>query len=575
MSRASRRTLVSHKLRPFNTGDAEVDRHLDEQMRDHTAQVFEKIRYFDKYTPDNEITKAEIDGSATPTDFTYLPGHVLRYGADPTGATDSTTAFQAALNAVQFGGTVIIPTGTFLLSTGLKIPGSGIQIGGAGKWSTILKWAGSAGAVFSMLSTASANSYCKLEDFAIVLSNSADIGIDATSLGLSVFSNLRIWGSSVSLSFTASVGGAAAGTLTAAIANGTYVFIFANGEMRTVTIAGGTGATWAGVLLAGTITTALIQNGTGILLASSASAYTNDLYSLDIQNCIIGIRIHNGANEQRFFGGQVLSCTTGLTADSTGASLSDDIRIFGMRFENNITAINISDWNNFLIVGCRLEKSTGGTYGVYYSGGSASLYPLLLINNLYASFSAGNAIFNNAATGTILQIAESPYDYQDNTGTGTRHIGLGKLTVGNPGGTGGGTIQSEDSTGNAALNLSGQGNGAVKAQSGFVTSLSTVTYSASMTPNAIAGNHFIITATNGTAFTINSPSNLAAAQTGQRFTIEIRNTSGGALGAATWNAAYKMSAWTNPANGFSRSIDFLFDGTNLIQVSQTGVDVPN
>jgi hypothetical protein len=99
-----------------------------------------------------------------------------------------------------------------------------------------------------------------------------------------------------------------------------------------------------------------------------------------------------------------------------------------------------------------------------------------------------------------------------------------------------------------------------------------VTYSASMTPDASLGNEFDITVTDANAFTINT---FSKAADGQRVTITIRNASGGAMGAVTWSAAFKMSAWTQPANGFSRSIDFKYNGTNWVQVSQTGVDVPN
>lgn len=99
-----------------------------------------------------------------------------------------------------------------------------------------------------------------------------------------------------------------------------------------------------------------------------------------------------------------------------------------------------------------------------------------------------------------------------------------------------------------------------------------ITYSASMTADCALGTDFQITATNGTAFTINAPTNPADDMVR---TFTIRNTSGGALGAATWNAVFKMSAWTNPANGNSRSITFRYDGTNWLQIAQTGVDVPN
>lgn len=106
----------------------------------------------------------------------------------------------------------------------------------------------------------------------------------------------------------------------------------------------------------------------------------------------------------------------------------------------------------------------------------------------------------------------------------------------------------------------------------FIAPENTITYSASMTPDALAGQRQIITATNGTAFTINAPSNPV---TGVRMTITIRNASGGALGAITWNAVFKMAAFTAPANGFSRSVDFQFNGSAWVQVAQTGVDVPN
>jgi hypothetical protein len=82
---------------------------------------------------------------------------------------------------------------------------------------------------------------------------------------------------------------------------------------------------------------------------------------------------------------------------------------------------------------------------------------------------------------------------------------------------------------------------------------------------------FDITANNGTAFTINAPTNPV---TGQVIYITIRNTSGGALGVITWNAVFKMVALTNPANGNSRTVFFKYNGTNWVQM-RTDTDVPN
>lgn len=88
-----------------------------------------------------------------------------------------------------------------------------------------------------------------------------------------------------------------------------------------------------------------------------------------------------------------------------------------------------------------------------------------------------------------------------------------------------------------------------------------------------AGTLVNINVTSTSAFTINSPTNDGA--NGQQLTICIKNTSGGALLGVTWGSEYKLSSWTNPANGFSRSISFFYDGTNWIEYSRTTADVPN
>lgn len=101
---------------------------------------------------------------------------------------------------------------------------------------------------------------------------------------------------------------------------------------------------------------------------------------------------------------------------------------------------------------------------------------------------------------------------------------------------------------------------------------STVAYSAAMNIDSTVANVFTITATNATPFTINSPT---GGEDGCYLTVTVRNTSGGALGAATWGGLFKMAAWVNPATGFSRSITFHYDGTNWIEASRTPADVPN
>jgi len=100
-----------------------------------------------------------------------------------------------------------------------------------------------------------------------------------------------------------------------------------------------------------------------------------------------------------------------------------------------------------------------------------------------------------------------------------------------------------------------------------------VPYSGTVSIDAWLANEYDITASDTNAFTIANPVNADA--DGQRITITIRNTSNSTLGTVTWGTLYKLAAWTSPNPGFSRSIDFRYDGTNWVEVSRTPSDVPN
>lgn len=99
-----------------------------------------------------------------------------------------------------------------------------------------------------------------------------------------------------------------------------------------------------------------------------------------------------------------------------------------------------------------------------------------------------------------------------------------------------------------------------------------VAFAPSITIDATGSEQYDITATSAAAFAINAPVNPVIDKT---ITITIRNGSGGALGRIAWDAVFKMSSWTNPANGHNRSVIFCFDGSHWLQIIQAGVDVPN
>lgn len=80
-------------------------------------------------------TPQEITAGVTPTNFTFPPGDVRRYGADPTGVADSTTAFN---NALASNGTVYAIQGTYLLSATLNLISGQVFYGDGAK--TVLQF---------------------------------------------------------------------------------------------------------------------------------------------------------------------------------------------------------------------------------------------------------------------------------------------------------------------------------------------------------------------------------------------------------------------------------------------------
>jgi hypothetical protein len=83
---------------------------------------------------------------------------------------------------------------------------------------------------------------------------------------------------------------------------------------------------------------------------------------------------------------------------------------------------------------------------------------------------------------------------------------------------------------------------------------------------------FAVVATDGSDFRVEPPARAAA---GRRITVRVENRGPAALGRVTWGPAFRMSAWTSPAPGSSRSVDFRFDGARWVEVSRTPADVPN
>jgi hypothetical protein len=148
-----RQVLVSHKLRNFQTGDAELDRKLNEHFRDPQALLFEKIRYFDTHTPDHDLTEAEISAGVTPTNYQYPEFDIRRYGASSTAdGTANIAAIQAACDVALEKGGGVIKFGPERYNLGTFGSGTGSLVSVVGLENVVFECAGS-----ELFMTATAN----------------------------------------------------------------------------------------------------------------------------------------------------------------------------------------------------------------------------------------------------------------------------------------------------------------------------------------------------------------------------------------------------------------------------------
>lgn len=77
-----------------------------------------------------------------------------------------------------------------------------------------------------------------------------------------------------------------------------------------------------------------------------------------------------------------------------------------------------------------------------------------------------------------------------------------------------------------------------------------------------------IDVTTTSAFTIGEPTNEFTSAT---LTYVIYNNSGGSLGTITWDPVFKLAGtWNSPADGVSKAISFVYDGTSWIETAGTG-----
>lgn len=106
----------------------------------------------------------------------------------------------------------------------------------------------------------------------------------------------------------------------------------------------------------------------------------------------------------------------------------------------------------------------------------------------------------------------------------------------------------------------------------------TLTYvsGAAIAIDASLGNAFVVSITNNVNFSFAAPTIPPPTGFTQDLTITIRNTSGGAHGTGTWDAAFKTTGNVPAiATAHSRTFGFAWNGTNWVQTFATAADVAN
>jgi hypothetical protein len=483
---------------------------------------------------------------------------VKDFGAVGDGTTDDTAAIQAAIAALpSTGGTLDFPTsnyklGTFTISkpvwirfyggtvtvtgtitfsntSGIRLDGSGVNLGAS---ATSFLWAGNATDPMFMLDDVSRSSF---SNFAVKSSSSAPLADAFQSVngsGSSIaprarrFSNIRIDGTN-------------SGGLTGA---GFHWALGAGGN------ADNADDVWDNVQVA--------NYSANAFQFDHSQSFGHQFFGCRCEGNSLGASCISTASAGFFWYGGFSGGNTTADFNLTGVVAGHTTLISGLDSESSSRLLTTAGPNStyvpVTIEGIRWTSdalNADNNAIVYQFGG-----PLVLIGNTVGSDVTKALAVNLNFGGSVGQYYAAGNNF--------------KTTLANP-------FTGQPTKGNSIGNTLNANVAIVRTfLAAYAGSRVTPTYGASVTIDSQLGNEFVITATNGTAFTVANPTT-ANANTGQCIIIRIRNTSGGALGVLTWDTLYKLAAWTSPANGNSRANSFCFDGTNWIQTYVSAADVPN
>lgn len=478
---------------------------------------------------------------------------VKDFGAVGDGVADDTAKIQAAIDALTTGGVIFFPVGTYLVTSQIVVPAK-VKLLGDGVASENGTGASFRGATCILRGFAGSDATVALNGDA---SGMDMIDVDGNLQGTG--DGVQVWGSRVHI-----------GTISTRNNGG-------DGLRIGKTEVGPSTANCNFWKVDYIITCGNLKNGFRIDQTNSSVSAS---YPLGASDCNAGYCGLVDARSNGEDGLQLGNCNDNVFAN-VGSQFSGGIGIHfktdgvnsGPRCNtilSNDSEANVG--NDIQIDAATIPTYAPGLYNKIYGNRSVALNSRIVDNSTGSMIFQWNAnigqyAFNNriAVSNPTLNGA-AVYDFY--AGTGYANV-VGMLGIVD--GTTGGQWQlyTKRDGDTIALALSVNSRGILVQHRNY----NPQNVQPNVPVDVAAGTLVNLDVTSTSAFQINSPTNDGA--DGQQLTICVKNTTGGVMGTITWGSEYKLSAWTNPATGFSRSISFFYDGTNWIEYSRTTADVPN
>jgi len=478
---------------------------------------------------------------------------VKDFGAVGTGGADDATAIQDAIDSLTNGGVVYFPAGTYLVNSQIVVSAK-VHLVGTGY------------ATENGTSSSLRGATCILRGFS---NSDATVALNGDGCGMDLIDvdgalqgtgdGVQVWGSRVSI-----------GSISTRNHGG-------DGLRIGKTEAGPSTVNCNFWRVEYLITCGNTKNGFRI---DQTNTSTTTSYPLGLSDCNAGYCGLLDARSNGEDGLQLGNCNDNVFANvgsQTNAGIGIHFKTDGTNSGPRCNTILSNDseanvGNDIQIDAATLPISGPGLYNKIYGNRSVAVNSrivdnstgslILQWNNNVGQYSFNNriAVRNSSAGGAAV------YDFYADTGE-NNVAGMRGILDGVSGGKW--ELYTKRDGNTIALALSVNNKGILVQHRNY----NAQTVQPNVLIDVAAGTFVNIDVTSTSAFQINSPTNDGA--NGQQLTICVKNTSGGVMGTITWGSEYKLAAWTNPANGFSRSISFFYDGTNWIETSRTAADIPN